>query len=267
MSSSDSKQFPITTSKWNPHIEKTIKDIGESCKGYKWMHIKLAKLSMQKYNYLMYLTICTGPLAGLFATIASSKGSCDNEYRTLQVLVIACSFFSGVLASVVKYSKYNQKSIDHKTAAAKYTSLEGNVRRQLSLCREDRVNAGKYLQWVSDSFDDLFSGSPLISNDVYREWVVFAKKYGLVIPKEYGIMVNMEPIKDMSNIGDIKINNRDTTDSPSGDNRDEENPNISIPVVNTEFRRTDRYTAYPELKKYTDPRMEYELSRMFGMYD
>ncbi len=39
-------QFPTRTSEWSSSIETVIKDIGESCKGYKWMNIFSAKKAM-----------------------------------------------------------------------------------------------------------------------------------------------------------------------------------------------------------------------------
>jgi hypothetical protein len=279
---SDTKKienFPVVTSEWNSNIELNIKQIGESCKGYKWMNIQSSKDTGMKYDYLMYATIVIGPLAGVLAAASSPKDEedCENE-RTiaLRVLIILCGFLSGVLASIIKFSKFEQRSIDHKTAAAKYASLEGNIRRQLSLFREDRVNAGKYLEWISTSFDDLFSASPLIENKVYNEWVEFALKNNIYVPIEYGLLVdvnNDNKLSALSNIGVIKVNN----DTSCTDNQlapteqgndvkiiiDEKNGNGSI----RKAKRTTMYTSFPELNRYGDGRMEYELSRMFGIKD
>jgi len=258
--------FPVTVSKWNSNIEKNIKDIGESCKGYKWMHIKLARSALYNYNILMYLTIAIGPLGGLFGTITASKQDFENEYTVLQILAIMCSCVTGFLASIAKYANYNQRSVDHRTAAAKYTSLEGNIRRQLSLFREDRVNAGKYLQWVSVSFDDLFAASPLISNNVYVEWAKFAKDNNLYIPKEYELSIKVDtvPAKELANIGEIRVN-----EGESSADLNTLAPHIPPPlppqIKSTKTHRTHHYASYPELNRYTDPQMEYELCRLFGM--
>ena len=276
--------FPVTTTKWNSVIEKNIKEIGESCKGYKWMHITSARSAMQSYNLLMYVTMIIGPLGGLFGAISSSEEWCNNT-STFQILIVVSGFVSGVFASIIKYSKYNERSVDHKTAAAKYTSLEGNIRRQLSLYRDDRVNAGKYLQWVSVSFDDLFSASPLVTRSVYNEWVKFANAHDLFVPKELGSMVDTESdnIKNLADVGDIQVNNgessADLTRSraftaphvnnstvvdidPDKQRRGDEDDKKTLSKDKT--KRTCRYTAYPELHRFADPRMEYEFTRMFG---
>lgn len=278
--------FPVTTSRWNSNIEKNIKEIGESCKGYKWMHITSTRTAMRQYNVLMYITISIGPIAGLFETISISRDECDDGASILQILIIVFGFVSGVLASIVKFSNFNQKSVDHKTAAAKYTSLEQNIRRQLSLYRDERVNAGKYLQWVSVSFDDLFSGSPLVSDDVYKKWATFAQKHNIFVPKEYGILVEVHAsakINALANVCEIKVNNSESSadlrdraktepdhvEITEGDERRRSSPftgvNRTTSLKRNCTKRTAVYTAFPEMNKFADPRMQYELGRMFGM--
>ena len=65
------------------------------------------------------------------------------EYvRFSQLLVISeiiLGFLSGVIVAILKYGKYDEVSTANKSAAAKYASLEANVRRQLSLYRSDRT--------------------------------------------------------------------------------------------------------------------------------
>ena len=258
----DKHLFPVETSQWNERIERIIKETGESCKGYKWMHVTSAKIAMRNYNMLMYATICIGPLGGLIGTIASSSKD-DESFKIFSIISVVCGFISGVLASIVKYSKYNQYSIDHKTAAAKYTSLEGNIRRQLALYKNDRVNAGKYFQWVTVSFDELFSGSPLIGTDIYQTWIKFAKINNLCIPSEYGMFVNIDSdgkIKDMCNIDTIEINNN----NKSSTENESKNEEVHITIERNKTVRTDKYTPYSDFNRYDDPKMQYEMSRMFG---
>jgi hypothetical protein len=241
--------FPTTTENWSNTIEKVIKDIGETCKGYKWMNITAAKTSRLKYNILMYTLITTGPITGILSALNTS----DN----LSIFVTVFSFLSGILSAIIKFSKFQQKSSSYKIMAAKYASLEGNIRRQLSLNREERVNAGKYLQWVSVSFDDLFASAPLIPDHIYEEWVKFAKNNNLTVPKDYGNMVEIEDnTEKLGSLDNIKIRNS----------------NIEIVVQGTDTikkkkKRGDIYTSYTDLNKFQDSKMKYELSRLYGFTD
>jgi hypothetical protein len=143
------------------------------------MNIFAAKKNEKRYNYLMYLSIFLAPITGTLSAISSNE-----HYDTLQILITTFSFLSGIISGIIKYSEFGEKSLSYKTIASKYASLEMNIRRQLSLPKQDRVNAGEYLEWITSSFDDLFSTAPLISDDIYSDWVSFAKDKNLNISKD-----------------------------------------------------------------------------------
>ena len=50
---SNEQKYLIT--EWSDNIEKIIKDIGDSCKGYKWMNIFCAKQNLNLYNFLIHI--------------------------------------------------------------------------------------------------------------------------------------------------------------------------------------------------------------------
>lgn len=242
MSQSEEKHFPTVTKTWSDNIESVIKQIGESCKSYKWMNIFVAYSSSFKYNGLMYLLICIGPLAGILESIETIT---DTDSPYLKIIIIILSFLTGIISSIIKYSKFEQKTITHKNMAAKYASLETNIRRQLSLSREDRVNAGQYLEWVSTSYDDMFSSMPLITDSAYKRWTEFAKQKNLVVLEKLSETVEdkKDDIKKLTSTHEITIN------KDKGHKRS----------------RTEVYNSVPELNQYCDKRMQYELNRLYGM--
>ena len=226
--------FDISVSKWNDVIEQTIKEIGDTCQGYKWMHISLAQDMTNRYTVLIFLAIVIPPIGSLLGTISTVV-----ENDALIVLQIICGFLGGILATIVKYGKFQNRSLEHKSASAKYASLESNIRRQLTLYRTDRVNAGKYFTWISSSFDDLFTGSPILPVTVYKKW---EKISNLPIPKESPIVtVNVDTTINR----ELRVNQG----FPSSTNL-KEIGNEAIIV--------------PELNRYGDGQMEYELGRLFG---
>jgi len=286
----EDEPFPATSRDWNSNIEKTIKETGESCKGYKWMHITAAKKAAKIHMLLTWSIVIIGPLGGLFGALYTTI----TDSVVLQIIVIVCGFVSGVVGYSVKEGVFQEQSNAHKTVAARYASLEGNIRRQLSLLRPDRVNSGKYLQWVSTSYDDVWAASPLIADDIYKEWVVFAKKNNLFIPIEYEMMVEgvtEENIRDLCDVGEIRINVAEettrgramTAPEPITLHSISEEPKKSTPASHvrrtsdtfkftthgketlkrTKTKRTVEYSAFPDLNRYGDSQMEYELGRMF----
>lgn len=243
---SDEDKFHTTTSTWSDNIEKILKELGESCLGYKWMNMFAAKKNELKYNTLMYISIVIGPIAGVLSAISTNK---DTTY--LPVIVTIFSFTSGVVSAIIKFSEFGDKSSSYKTTAAKYASLESNIRRQLSLTRNDRVNAGEYLEWISRSYDDLFTSAPLITDDIYQQWVKFAKENSLSIPKELGVVLvdtDTKKIEQLTSLTGIEV--RKSEEHKETEHTSQRERNVIDGSV-------------ADLGKFSDGKMRYEMARLF----
>ena len=160
-------------------------------------------------------------------------------------------------------------------AASKYTSLESNIRRQLILYRENRQNAAQYLEWIGNSFDDLFTGSPLVTDIIYNEYIKIAKENGLVIPDEYVIDIKDHYKKEkISEIKDVSLININTELTSSPKNKvviKEKISEISLININTSSPKNkivikekiiNNLSHFPDINKFSDNMMNYELQRM-----
>jgi len=223
---SEKEDFPTITQFWNENIEKTLKDIEDSCSGYKWMNIFAARKNEKKYNFLMYTSIILGPVTGILSTISESS-------ENINILVTIFSFLTGIISAITKFSEFGEKSLAYKNISSKYASLETNIKRQISLAKTDRVNPGKYLEWISSSYDELFSSSPLISDDIYEEWLDFAKRNSLGV----------------SNLNNLNKNRQGSI--YSGHSQEEKTSHVEV-KINEE----------PISNNFMDGKMRYELSRL-----
>ncbi|MFH7416703.1 hypothetical protein, partial [Pseudomonas syringae group genomosp. 7] len=85
-----------------------------------------------KYNILMYFVICGTTICGILSA------SIPDEYASvIQVILTTGTFSMGLASAIIKFSKFEQKALSHKNIAAKFASLEANIRRQLSLDRNE----------------------------------------------------------------------------------------------------------------------------------
>lgn len=231
---------------WNKNIEENVKQIGEKAKGYKIMHIQEAHVISKRYRYLMYAGILLGPLAGLLSGIAAIIDSSNNSRVELPIAATCAGFISGIVVAITKFGKFEEKSSSHKLSASKYTSLESNVKRQLILSKTDRVEASKYLEWIGNSFDDLFLSSPLLDRKIYTNYVKIAKKNGITVPDEYELSIFID--KTNNEIKDVK------------------NSNFKKEIdFSKEIKRTKTLSTFPELNHFSDGRMLYEMQRMMDI--
>ena len=250
---------------WDGKIENNIKEIGEKSKGYKIMHIQEARDISKKYNWLMYTGIFLGPLAALLSGIGAIINPSDAPVE-FPIAAACAGFMSGIVVAITKFGKFEERSSHHKLAASKYTSLESNVRRQLILCRTDRINAGQYLEWIGNSFDELFLASPLVARNIYEKYVELAHKNGISVPDEYEITINIDEKYQVQKFKELKDDTViDINVSPKNNKEKMDFQYKQSFKGNTEIKRTKTLSHFPELNKFSDGRMGYEMERMLGL--
>ena len=124
------------------------------------MHNEVSMISYERYSNFMLIAILISPLSGVISSIGTLLGDNIQSIYIYSITSTILSFISGILITIIKFNKYDEVSYSHKTASSRYISLEENIKRQLTLYREDRIDANEYLSWLSKSFDELFMSSP-----------------------------------------------------------------------------------------------------------
>ena len=160
--------------KWNSNIESVIHVIEKQSKLLKKIHMEVSINEYWKYSFFMNAAIIISPLPGLISVLGTilCKDLQDTIFYNSSAAIL--SFFTTVIVSIIKFNKYDEVGYEHKAVSSKYTSLEQNIKRQLMLGRDERVNVKDYLSWILKSYDDLFSTSPFLPSD-------FMKKYNKVL--------------------------------------------------------------------------------------
>jgi len=244
---------------WNDKIEKTVHGIGESSKSYKHMHIDYAQRTSKMFSIYTILGILLGPLAGIISTVDASMH--PDEDPTFSIVIAILSSLSGVVVAIVKFGNYEELSSAHKNTAAKYTSLESNVRRQLALYRNDRIPAQKYLSWIGKSFDDLFMAAPLLPENIQKKHANIAKTSGLIAPTPYKPTIQIDSKYEHDVVTSL-INNNQIEINTSLDKSDMTTDDKETKIILKTVRRGESLAQFPELSKYSDGQMSYEMTRM-----
>lgn len=259
---------------WNDRLEQAAKDIGDKSKSYKIIHLSQAQITSTTYNYLMILGITLGPLSGIISGIGTVI---DQEAGPIvPIISMLFGFLSGIVVSIMKFGKYDEVSNANKQAAARYTGIESNVRRQLSLYRKDRVDAIEYMKWLENKYEELFLSAPLLPAEVYDKHASLAKQLGWEVPKKYEQTLTINKDYETSKIREV-MNNQDIEirvskdkeeDKETGNTKDvdlsiSENGDSNSDKAST-ILRTRKMANFPELNEYSDKALEYELKRMMG---
>jgi len=255
---------------WNEKLEIAAKDIGEASKGYKLMHIRQAQKSIKTYNNLMIAGVMMGPMAGVASGIGAAINSGTDP--TIPIIAVVLGFLSGIVVTIMKFGKYDENSNANKQAAARYTSIESNVRRQLGLYRVDRVPATPYMEWLETKYEELFSSAPLLPASMYDKYSNFAKDVGLSVPTRYEPVITINTdyettkVREIIDTTDIEVNSfgesiihEELEDIEKGSKKANKQKNIKKTI-----KRTGTMSQFPDLNKCSDQMLNYEMKRMMG---
>ena len=250
---------------WNSKLEEAARDIGEAAQGYKHMHISEAQKASKKHHRLMGTGIVIGPLASVLSSVGVALGLENNPI--ISVFVIVLGFLSGIIVATVKFGKYDEVSNANKSAAARYTSIEANVRRQLGLYRKDRVAAISYMEWLETKYEELLMSAPLLPSSAYQAYSSFAKKKGLTVPDKYDHIININRDYGESKIKDITNKSQINITVPETDllAHRSEGHDHSICSDTTPVKRGITMSQIPQLNQCSDKMLEYEMNRLMGL--
>jgi len=148
--------FINNMSEWNKNTEQLVVKIGEECKRRRRHHLEYADKSGTYHTLLSGLAILLGPTTAVIA--GSVKTAC-----TENTAVVALSVASGIVASVIKFGKFDEMHHLHKQASSSYHMLETNTELQLTRKPENRENPDTYIKWVHAKYEEIFTSSPLIT--------------------------------------------------------------------------------------------------------
>lgn len=294
----EKKPGPVAV--WNDKLEQVVLDIGRSSMAYKIMHISVAQLADKQYSRYMLAGIILGPLSGVISGIGVAV---DSESITFPIIATILSFISGIVVAIIKFNKFDEVVNTNKIAAAKYTSLESNVRRQLGMYRNNRIQPGPYIEWLDNSYENLFSTAPLLPVSVQDNYLKKARQEGIELPSIYSgaIEINSEytnAISDMSRIQVITEENIEdeiysnfpvlnteipkvpdrklarspstttismTPDSVTHERKIEASPTFTYETSSPRGNRSRMTKTFPAgIQDYSDGQMKYQMNRMAG---
>ena len=152
----------IENIKWNDNIENVLITIMNTISVYKNVH---AVTSINNIRYFNILTICgivLGPISGILGAVDAIVNPDTEIIYPLMISIFG--FISGVIATIIKFGKFDENASQHKKAFSDYNSLEKNIELCLSMTKHDRyVNPSEYINEVQQKFEDIFMKAPIIN--------------------------------------------------------------------------------------------------------
>jgi hypothetical protein len=157
---------------WTEKQEKLLIKWAEKAAGYRWLH-NTARMKFKRFHdYLSYPTIILSSITGVggFAVLnpsASTEVSASNQMKILiiQYLFAFMNVISGIINSIAKFNNSMQLSEAHSSLCVQYSKFYRNIDMELSLEKNNRVNAVKFVAKCRVEYDRMLSESPDIPYD------------------------------------------------------------------------------------------------------
>lgn len=156
-------------SSWNSSHETLLAAIADRANCYRWLHTK-CELLYEKLNfYLTVPSITVSAIAGS-ATIGMSSMFASESQQSASTIIGLLTLACGVLTSVNQFMKTAQFAEAHRTAAIAYGKLHRVISCELTLRRDQRVNATDFLKVVRAEQDRLHESTPNIVERVIQQF-------------------------------------------------------------------------------------------------
>lgn len=242
---------------WTEELEKQLKYLGECAQGYSRMYkMDILRYSSRQQKWTTG-SIGAGVLGGALLTLSLSLGL--SQSQVMVIISALLSFGASVCQGFLYQIDYATILADLKRQAAKYSGLQNNIKRQLSLPRHKREKAENYHYWITTSYDQLGETSLNIHPDTVEMYRKICKESNLPFPDESAddakIVVHVdsqrEPPRESLHTGPelmphLQIPPQVSSPVPLPDQ-------VSSPMPQDEVK---------EALGYTDPHMRYELERL-----
>lgn len=154
---------------WSSSHEYLLAGIADRANCYRWMHNKCQTI-YEKYNfYLTVPSIVVSALAGS-ATIASSALFPAQYQQLASTCIGLATLATGVLTSINQYMKTAQYAESHRATSLSYGKLHTIVASELSMRRDQRLNALEFIKVIRGEQDRLQDNSPIVLDSVISQF-------------------------------------------------------------------------------------------------
>lgn len=166
---------------WNTELEDYFKDTGEKAHGRAWCHKKAEELYSNRRTFID-LPVIVG--SGAIAFLNGASATLFEDPKISSVALGVGSFLVGLLNTLGSYYGWAKRAEGHRIASLQYSRLYRFLRIEMNLPREERMTPSDLLKYVKDSDDRLAETSPLIPQEIIREFQKKFEKETIAKPEE-----------------------------------------------------------------------------------
>lgn len=166
---------------WSTQLEDILAQEGERCRGLAWLHIR-SEILTSKYNtYVQVPVIVLSTLAG---TASVGSATLFGGGSTSSIAIGLVSISVGILNTLGSFFAFAKRSEAHRIAHLNYSKLSAKITIELSLPRDERMDAEPFLVHIRETMERMAETAPMCPEDVIKEFNIKFKNTNVSLPVE-----------------------------------------------------------------------------------
>ena len=160
---------------YNDNVETILKENGEECESLAILH----RFCYEKYNYTS--NIINIPIIILSSVIGFVSGV-SVDYDKMNIILGIASVFVGVIKSIDSYFQLGSRASSHRLGSLQFSQINKKIAIELSLPRQQRINAKDLLNLIKTDIKNLNEIMPLIDDDIIKKYNIKYKEQNVKKP-------------------------------------------------------------------------------------
>lgn len=153
---------------WSSQLEDILAKEGERCRGLAWLHTRAETLT-SKYNaWIQVPVIILSTLCGT-ASVGSTT-LFDGDTKSSSIAIGLVSIGVGILNTLGGFFAFAKRSEAHRIAQLSYNKLASKISIELSLPRDERMDAEVLLTHIRETMERLAETTPNCPADIITQF-------------------------------------------------------------------------------------------------
>jgi hypothetical protein len=156
-----------TKVEWSTQLEDILAQEGEKCRGLAWLHTRAEALTSKFNTYVQVPVIVLSTLAGT-ASVGSATLFGGGPASSIAIGLVSISV--GILNTLGSFFAFAKRSEAHRIAHLNYSKLSTRISIELSLPRDQRMEADPFLENTRETMERLAETAPLCPEGIIAEF-------------------------------------------------------------------------------------------------
>jgi hypothetical protein len=166
---------------WSTQLEDILAQEGEKCRGLAWLHTRAEALTSKFNTYVQVPVIVLSTLAGT-ASVGSATLFGGGPASSIAIGLVSISV--GILNTLGSFFAFAKRSEAHRIAHLNYSKLSTRISIELSLPRDQRMEADPFLENTRETMERLAETAPLCPEAIIAEFNEKFKNTNVTLPAE-----------------------------------------------------------------------------------